>query len=493
VYQPSEGLQVGTLAVMARRLLLTLVLFGALPAWAGAATIVGKARGETIVGTRGADLIDVVGGGRDSVRCGRGVDTVVADRGDVVAADCDVVSRRIAVDTSAGPGTHRTIVEVDAAAERSTVVAAFQVGRRTDGADAIGFATSHDAGVTWTNGLLPLSAASRPAGPWDVVSDPTVAYDPLHRRWVAVALALTDTAEAIVASTSAEGTAWSAPIPVVQDARASEQDVPLDKEWIACGSAGRCTVVATVDPDTPAAHLTVWSSADGGVTWAQGGSLPGGYYAQDVFRPDGSLGVFFFDQTRHQLAFATSTDGGATFATPVAVAPPVPTFGTKDLRAPNLPSLTQTAAGDLLAVWTGCRQVSCTRTAVMLTRSSDGGATWSAPTEVPLGPGVHITPSIAVDPGSGRLAVTTYVNTTQSCCSLVAQIATSREGGASWTVRRASVRPFARSWLAPAHGGAFLGDYVGTTFAGGRAVSVLPLAEPPQAGRLREDLFAVRS
>src|SRR3954470_5418742 len=124
---------------MARRLLLTLVLLGALPAWAGAATIIGKARGERVVGTRGADLIDVAGGGRDTVRCGRGVDTVVADRGDVVGADCDVVARRIAVDTSAGPGAHRTIVEVEAAADRSTVVSAFQVGRRTDGADAIGF------------------------------------------------------------------------------------------------------------------------------------------------------------------------------------------------------------------------------------------------------------------------------------------------------------------------------------------------------------------
>src|SRR5437868_2874906 len=123
-----------------RRLLLVCALFGALPAWAGAATIIGKAPAEKLQGTRHGDLIDVVGGGRDSVRCGRGVDTVVADQSDLVARDCEVVARRIAVDQSQGSGTHATIVEPGAAAAGSTVVSIFQEGRQRDGADAIGFA-----------------------------------------------------------------------------------------------------------------------------------------------------------------------------------------------------------------------------------------------------------------------------------------------------------------------------------------------------------------
>src|SRR5205823_1155789 len=174
-----------------------------------------------------------------------------------VARDCEVVARRIAVDRSQGSGAHATIVEPGAAAAGSTVVSVFQEGRQRDGADAIGFATSLDGGATWRSGTLPaLSAASTPAGPWAVVSDPVVAYDALHGHWIAAALALNATEEAIVASISQDGLAWDAPARVVDDTRSSENDVPLDKEWIACDNGassplrGHCYVVATVEPDT---------------------------------------------------------------------------------------------------------------------------------------------------------------------------------------------------------------------------------------------------
>jgi hypothetical protein len=176
-----------------RRLAALLVLLaGALPAWAGASTIIGKARGETLVGTARADLIDVVGGGPDRVRCQAGLDLVVADSADRVAADCETVARRIARDLAHGEGQHETIVEPSVAAGGTTVVTVFQSGRHAEGAaDAIGFATSTDAGRTWRSGLLPsLTASSLPAGAWIVSSDPVVAFDAVHGRWIATALVL---------------------------------------------------------------------------------------------------------------------------------------------------------------------------------------------------------------------------------------------------------------------------------------------------------------
>jgi hypothetical protein len=45
-----------------------------------------------------------------------------------------------------------------------------------------------------------------------------------------------------------------------------------------------------------------------------------------------------------------------------------------------------------------------------------------------------------------------------------------------------------RGWIAQA-GGAMVGDYISTSFAGGRAVSVFVLASPPTS-RFDQPLFA---
>ena len=71
---------------------------------ATAATIRGSVRGELVAGTRSADRIfasagndyvQVAFGGLDTVDCGPGTDVVSADAGDRVAANCEVVSRRL--------------------------------------------------------------------------------------------------------------------------------------------------------------------------------------------------------------------------------------------------------------------------------------------------------------------------------------------------------------------------------------------------------------
>src|SRR4051812_15645515 len=114
----------------ARLLLLAAVLSLVIPAVLPAASINGGPRNDRIRGTVKADLIDVVGGGKDTVSCGKRLDIVTADKTDVVSRDCEVVSRQISADGLTLPAAqHQTEVEPSAFGWGSSVVAAFQVGR----------------------------------------------------------------------------------------------------------------------------------------------------------------------------------------------------------------------------------------------------------------------------------------------------------------------------------------------------------------------------
>jgi hypothetical protein len=60
----------------------------------GADRVIAGGGRDAIVSGPGADVIDARDSETDTVRCGPGLDTVLADRGDRVAADCEHVRRR---------------------------------------------------------------------------------------------------------------------------------------------------------------------------------------------------------------------------------------------------------------------------------------------------------------------------------------------------------------------------------------------------------------
>ena len=188
---------------------------------ASARTVIGTAGNDRLVGTPRADVIRglagndelLAGGGvdfleggpgrdvhdagpgndlvaasydaaRDVVRCGSGVDVVNADLLDTVAADCELVGRRLSRDPyRTADAQHETEAEPDSFTFGHTTVATFQVGRRFGGgATNIGFAVTRNDGASWRTGLLPgLTTASQPPGVHAGASDPVVAYDAAHR------------------------------------------------------------------------------------------------------------------------------------------------------------------------------------------------------------------------------------------------------------------------------------------------------------------------
>ena len=246
--------------------------------------------------------MQVAFGGVDRVDCGAGVDIVSADAADKVAANCEIVSRRLSVDPYANADSqHETAVEPDSFAWGDTVVAAFQVGRRDGGAAAnIGTAVSRDDGRTWTRALLPgTTVNATPPGPEVGASDPSVAYDSVHGVWLVGTLTIERDFSHVYVARSTDGVHWSAPVDAA--------DGPvLDKDWIACDNGatspfrGRCYLEYTDDDK----NITVSQfSNDGGQTWSPpvraGAFLVG---TQPVTQPNGTLVVVAGDYADERRA-----------------------------------------------------------------------------------------------------------------------------------------------------------------------------------------------
>jgi BNR repeat-like domain len=494
-----------------RRLLLPAVLL-LLAAPAAAGTIRGTARGDVISGTQrrdliragaGSDSVQVAWGGADTVHCGGGRDVVTADFADRVAADCEVVSRRLSVDLSTDPASqHETAVEPDSFAWGQTVVAAFQLGRFEVGAASnIGWATSTDAGRTWRRGVLPsLTVDSTPPGPELRASDPTVAYDAAHGTWLIGTLTVERGGTHVLVARSQDAYTWSAPVTVAGGP-------VLDKDWIACDNGpgsphrGRCYAAYTDDAQNWTA--VQWSD-DGGLTWSAPvkatSTLVG---TQPVIRPDGALVVVAvnFNGDRAltgSIAAVISTDGGATF-TRSAVAD-LQTHPAGQLRAVSLPSVAIDSGGTMYAAWHDCRfRAGCAGNDLVLSTSKDG-VSWTAPTRIPVAPASssqeEFLAGLDADPlQPGRLGLVYAYALPGSCargaCLVGAGFVSSADGGASWSPQqRLDAVPARPDWLARTEGGRMLGDYYSTSFAGGRVVPVFTLAIAPLGDRLREAVFA---
>ena len=493
------------------RRLLPLVLLLCLASTAAAATIHGTARGELIVGTAqpdsiraggGADRIQVAWGAVDRVDCGAAGDVVSADLSDRVAASCEIVARRLSVDPFTNSDSqHETAVEPDSAAFGSTVVAAFQVGRRENGgASNIGTAVSTDAGRTWRRSFLPgVTIYSSPRGTEVAASDPSVAYDAVHRTWLVSSLTLEQNATHVYVSRSSDGRSWSAPVVAAGGPQ-------LDKEWIACdnGAAspfrGRCYLEYTDDQQS----ITVSQfTTDGGQTWSAPvradaflvGTQPG-------VQPNGTLVVVAGDFRGESaltgaIVALRSTDGGATFSR--TVISDLQSASNSPMRGIALPSAGVDSKGTIYAAWNDCRfRTACAHNDLVLSTSADG-ITWSQPVRIPLAPATSdsnfFVPGLSADPAHpGHLAVDYATFSAGACragaCTLDVGVVQSRDGGATWSPpQRLDAQPFSTSWVPKAEG-QMIGDYLSTSFAHNRLVAVFPLATSPLGAKLRQGIFA---
>jgi hypothetical protein len=465
-------------------------------AGAGADLVLAGPGRDSVDAGAGNDLVAVeYDGARDTVRCGRGADTVTADLTDTVAADCELVGRRLSRDPYTNPESqHESEVEPDSFTFGRTTVSVFQVGRRFDGAATnVGYAVTTDDGRTWRSGLLPgLTVASAPPGQNAWASDPVVAYDAKSGTWLTSTLAIDGTTTRLAINRSPDGWTWSNALVAAEESVA--QGITFDKNWIACDNGqgspyfGRCYLAYTHSTDDD--MLEVISSDDGGLTWSPPADV-GARPAVGVFpviRPSGELVLVYLWETRpFAISASRSSDGGVTFDAPTRIADVVTdSCGVRRLRAFPLPSVDVDSAGRVWATWHSCPQPGAPSAVYVATLT---GSSWSAPAAVTSGTDAML-PAIGVDPGTGRVAIAYHRSRAGGID--VELVETARGTTRFGAPRRLSARTMQLEWMPNTTSGRMLGDYISVHYAAGRPLVVWALASEPVGGELRQAIYATR-
>ncbi|HEV3000213.1 MAG TPA: sialidase family protein [Solirubrobacteraceae bacterium] len=418
----------------------------------------------------------------------------------------------------------------------SVMVGGWQQDRWSDGgAHGNVYAFSTDAGATWTPSSPAFSRcaggtatsarqgttlAPRPSD-YQRATDPWVSYGPAGRvHAIAIGFDNSTARNAILAAFSNDnGATWSAPRELRFDNPRALGNNFNDKETLTADPTDANLVYATwqriVSPSEVSSgkayenslswYSDAWftRSTNGGVTWEAARSIfhPRGRHNQTIGNqvevlPNGTLvngfnfiqGVSNNDKQRgYNVAVLRSTNKGQTWsAEPIHVSRLLvddvhdPDTGvgvrTGDIIPDFAVDFSNTATrGNLYAVWMDTRFNDPDHNDILLSRSRDGGRTWSAPTVVDQAPaGVDaFTATVDVD-GAGRVAVSYYDFRNDvagdGVLSTDLWVAHSHDGGqtfaaadetrmtpASFDMRTA---PFARGY--------FVGDYTGLSHFGSR-------------------------
>lgn len=392
----------------------------------------------------------------------------------------------------------------------------------TGGARGIVAAVSNDGGQSWSRVLPVFSrcAGGTPAngGDYERSSDPWVAVSPngtVHVIAIAFngnALATGSVSSVLVSRSTDAGASWSLPTTLVREFN----DVFHDKETITADPNDSRFVYAIWDRISAANFGPTWfaRSVDGGQSWEPARQIyDPGLNNQTignliVVLPNGTLVNVYTEinaaannATTAFLDVMRSTDNGATWSAPIRVASQLsvgtvdPETGQRVRDGTGVPTAAVGVGGSLYVAWQDSRFSNGARDGIAVSRSDDGGFTWSAPVRANINPAVAaFIPSLHVR-ADGMIGLTyhDFRNNTADRNTLFTSLWLARSVDASTWVESQVAGPFD---LATAPLGAtfnttgyFLGDYQGLASSG--AVFVPFFARTTGAGNAnRTDIFA---
>lgn len=407
----------------------------------------------------------------------------------------------------------------------NNVVAYWQQDRWNDGGahgNLAGY--SFDGGLTWAHSAPRFSrcaggAGLGNAGDFERATDPWLSFSP-NGRLHAIALTFDNSTarNAVLAAFSDTGGAtWSTPRVLRFDNPRAVGNNFNDKETLTADPLDSSLVYATwqriVSPSEQVSargyenavsfYSEAWfaRSTDGGQSWEPARSVwrDRGVFSQAIGNqvevlPDGTLingfNLIRAVSNRHKsrgfsVALIHSPDKGVTWTRETVVdrllsdAVQDPDDGhdvrTGDILPDWAVDLSSNAGtrGNVYVVWMDTRFNDPDHNDVVLSRSRDGGLTWSAPVVVDDTPaGVDaFTPMVEVD-ASGRVAVTYYDfrndDPGDGVLSTDAWIAHSHDGGLTFPDESRLTAQSFDMRTAPDAGGYFVGDYTGLAHVGSR-------------------------
>jgi hypothetical protein len=402
--------------------------------------------------------------------------------------------------------------------DRANIVGVWQQDRFTfGGARGLMTGVSHDGGQSWRGTFAHFSRCAggnaSNGGDYERASDPWVTFSPNGVAYqIALAFDFFDFPQAILVSRSTDrGETWSEPTALIRD---TDPTVGDDKESITADPKHSRYVYAVWDRQQFDPTFTMflgqptWFSrtTDGGETWEPAriiydpGSNGGTIANQIAVLPNGALLDLFvlFLPTEIQIDVIHSFDKGRTWSQPVVINT-IQDVGVVDVKngvplrtgdvIPNIAVDRDT--GTAYVVWQDARFSGGQREGIVLSKSTDGGFSWSAPIQVNRAPTVQaFTASVNVG-SDGVLAVTYYDfrNDTPDPAVLLTDYwqVTSTDAGGTWQERHVA-GPFDMT-NAPISRGYFVGDYEGLAH---RGESFLPFFVMTNSGDAanRTDVFA---
>ena len=395
------------------------------------------------------------------------------------------------------------------------LVAAWQQDRWSSGAArGLRSAASFDGGRTWTTSSAAFSRCTggnaANGGDYERASDPWVAIGPDGTAYQ-IAIALSGVSQtpgssgAVLAARSADGgVTWEPPVAVIRDV-----GIPFnDKESMTADYTDARFAYAVWDRLEGALGPTLFSrTTDSGRTWEPARVVydPGPSRQtlnnQLVVLPDGTLVCAFTmivvagsNVVSTTLMAIRSTDKGVTWSPPITIATVQargatdPESGAAIRDGATLGSIAAGRNGQIAVAWQDARFSVGQRDGIALSRSLDGGLTWTAPVQINRVPGVQaFLPAVHIrNDGTIGVSYFDFRSNTPDPSILTDYWLVQSADGVTWRESRiAATFDYA---TAPNARGLFLGDYMGLVSSGTTFIPVYATTTGDLTNRT--DIFA---